>query len=112
VNYLENFVTLFEKNMISECYIDHGKLVIFLTNGQMFTSIKVILSRVLIIQYDPEWIVTTPCPKRASVRLPRGSIGAVFCLSQAGLQNIWVDAKRETVAGPVLAPQSGRVPSL
>ncbi|WP_155847234.1 hypothetical protein [Aneurinibacillus aneurinilyticus] len=31
-------------------------------------------SRVLIIQYNPEWIVITPCPKRASVRLPHRSV--------------------------------------
>lgn len=33
VNYLENFVTLFEKNMISECYSVHDELIIFLANG-------------------------------------------------------------------------------
>ncbi|MED0708521.1 hypothetical protein, partial [Aneurinibacillus aneurinilyticus] len=37
----------------------------------------------MIIQYDPEWIVTTPCPKRASVRLPHGSIEGRF-LPQPG----------------------------
>ncbi|MMZ61881.1 hypothetical protein D1872_240540 [compost metagenome] len=36
-----------------------------------------VTSRVLIIQYDPEWIVTTPCPKRASVRL-RIEVGPLF----------------------------------
>ncbi|MED0707715.1 hypothetical protein [Aneurinibacillus aneurinilyticus] len=40
-------------------------------------------ARVLIIQYDPGWIVTTPCPKRASVRLPHGSIAGRF-LPQPG----------------------------
>lgn len=33
VNYSENFVTLFEKNMISECYSVHDELIIFLANG-------------------------------------------------------------------------------
>ncbi|MED0707555.1 hypothetical protein, partial [Aneurinibacillus aneurinilyticus] len=37
----------------------------------------------MIIQYDPEWVVTTPCPKRASVRLPHGSIEDRF-LPQPG----------------------------
>ncbi|WP_276912940.1 hypothetical protein, partial [Aneurinibacillus aneurinilyticus] len=37
----------------------------------------------LIIQYDPEWIVTTPCPKRASVRLPHPSLEGRF-LPQPG----------------------------
>ncbi|KIV56770.1 hypothetical protein [Aneurinibacillus migulanus] len=41
-------------------------------------SWKYIISRVLIIQYDPEWIATTPCPKRASVRLPHGSVEGRF----------------------------------
>ncbi|KIV55412.1 hypothetical protein [Aneurinibacillus migulanus] len=35
-----------------------------------YQNIKCNLSRVLIIQYDPEWIATTPCLKRAAVRLP------------------------------------------
>ncbi|MEZ2733056.1 hypothetical protein [Aneurinibacillus aneurinilyticus] len=37
----------------------------------------------MIIQYDPEWIVTTPCPKRASVRLPHPSSEGRF-LPQPG----------------------------
>ncbi|MED0706608.1 hypothetical protein, partial [Aneurinibacillus aneurinilyticus] len=41
-------------------------------------------SRVLIIQYDPEWIVTTPCLKRASVRLPHGSIEDRFLPQPVG----------------------------
>ncbi|MED0724216.1 hypothetical protein P4S91_15060 [Aneurinibacillus aneurinilyticus] len=32
----------------------------------------------MIIQYAPEWIITTPCPKRASVRLLHGSIEGRF----------------------------------
>ncbi|WP_235496684.1 hypothetical protein [Aneurinibacillus migulanus] len=32
----------------------------------------------MIIQYDPEWIATTPCLKRASVRLPHGSVEGRF----------------------------------
>ncbi|WP_152623465.1 hypothetical protein [Aneurinibacillus migulanus] len=40
-------------------------------------------TRVLIIQYDPEWIATTPCPKRAAVRLSHGSVEARF-LPQPG----------------------------
>ncbi|MED0669946.1 hypothetical protein P4S95_06870 [Aneurinibacillus aneurinilyticus] len=41
------------------------------------------LSRMLIIQYDPEWIVTTSCPKQASVRLPHPSLEDRF-LPQPG----------------------------
>ncbi|MED0735249.1 hypothetical protein P4S84_26030, partial [Aneurinibacillus aneurinilyticus] len=37
----------------------------------------------MIIQYDPEWVVTTPCPKRASVRLPHPSSEGRF-LPQPG----------------------------
>ncbi|MED4729907.1 hypothetical protein P9597_17500 [Aneurinibacillus migulanus] len=70
-------------------------------------SWKYIISRVLIIQYDPEWIATTPCPKRASVRLPHGSVEAAFCSGQAGPQNIWADTKRETVAGLSSAGSQG-----
>ncbi|ERI08243.1 hypothetical protein HMPREF0083_03676, partial [Aneurinibacillus aneurinilyticus ATCC 12856] len=29
---------------------------------------------------------------------PGGTARAAFCLSQAGPQNIWVEAKRETIA--------------
>ncbi len=36
------------------------------------------MTRVLIIQYDPDWIVTTLCPKRAAVRLPHGSVEGRF----------------------------------
>ncbi|WP_235496166.1 hypothetical protein [Aneurinibacillus migulanus] len=32
----------------------------------------------MIIQYHPEWIATTPCPKQASVRLPHGSVAGRF----------------------------------
>ncbi|MEZ2736007.1 hypothetical protein [Aneurinibacillus aneurinilyticus] len=37
----------------------------------------------MIIQYDPEWIVTTPCPKRAAVRPPHPSSEGRF-LPQPG----------------------------
>ncbi|MED0672580.1 hypothetical protein P4S95_20630 [Aneurinibacillus aneurinilyticus] len=37
----------------------------------------------MIIQYDPEWLVTTPCPKRAVVRLPHPSSKGRF-LPQPG----------------------------
>ncbi|MED0672341.1 hypothetical protein P4S95_19410 [Aneurinibacillus aneurinilyticus] len=37
----------------------------------------------MIIQYDPEWIVTTPCPKRASVCLPHQE-AQMFCRSGPG----------------------------
>ncbi|MEZ2732633.1 hypothetical protein [Aneurinibacillus aneurinilyticus] len=52
----------------------------------------------MIIQYDPEWIVTTPCPNGRRFVSRTEASRAAFCLSQAGLQNIWVDAKRETIA--------------
>ncbi|NMF01161.1 hypothetical protein HF838_23470 [Aneurinibacillus aneurinilyticus] len=48
-----------------------------------FAKLIIDKSRVLIIQYDPEWIVTTPCPKRASVRLPHRSVEDHF-LPQPG----------------------------
>ncbi len=44
---------------------------------------SILISRVLIIQYDPEWIVITPVPKRASVRLPHRE-AQMFCRSGPG----------------------------
>ncbi|MED0892414.1 hypothetical protein [Aneurinibacillus migulanus] len=38
----------------------------------------------MIIPYDPEWIATTPCPKRASVRLPHGSLKGRFLPKPGG----------------------------
>ncbi|MED0709611.1 hypothetical protein, partial [Aneurinibacillus aneurinilyticus] len=52
----------------------------------------------MIIQYDPEWVVTTPCPKRASVRLPHGSIEGRFLPQPGGIAKHLGNAKRETVA--------------
>ncbi|KON94562.1 hypothetical protein AF333_02695 [Aneurinibacillus migulanus] len=53
----------------------------------------------LIIQYEPEWLATTPCPKRDGGSSPAWKPErAAFCPGQAGQQNIWVDAKRETIA--------------
>ncbi|WP_152623394.1 hypothetical protein [Aneurinibacillus migulanus] len=37
----------------------------------------------MIIQYDPEWIATTPCSNRSSIRLPHGSVEGRF-LPQPG----------------------------
>ncbi|WP_276917277.1 hypothetical protein [Aneurinibacillus aneurinilyticus] len=61
----------------------------------------------MIIQYDPEWIVTTPCPNGRRFVSRTEASRAAFCLSQAGPQNIWVDAKRETIA--VLSRLAGAI---
>ncbi|MED0735211.1 hypothetical protein P4S84_25815, partial [Aneurinibacillus aneurinilyticus] len=54
-------------------------------------NIKDILPRVLIIQYDPEWVVTTPCPNGRRFVSRTEASRAAFCPSEAGPQNIWVD---------------------
>ncbi|MED0724152.1 hypothetical protein P4S91_14730 [Aneurinibacillus aneurinilyticus] len=52
----------------------------------------------MIIQNDPEWVVTTPWLKRRRFVSHTEASRAAFYLSQAELQNIWVEAKRETIA--------------
>ncbi|MED0673518.1 hypothetical protein P4S95_25430, partial [Aneurinibacillus aneurinilyticus] len=52
----------------------------------------------MIIQYDPEWIATTPCPNGRRFVSRTEAQRAAFCPSQAGPQNIWVGAKRGAVA--------------
>ncbi|MED0709780.1 hypothetical protein, partial [Aneurinibacillus aneurinilyticus] len=53
----------------------------------------------MIIQYDPEWIVTTPCPKRASVRLPHRSIEGRFLPRPVGTAKHLGITEQEAVVG-------------
>ncbi|WP_209421074.1 hypothetical protein, partial [Aneurinibacillus aneurinilyticus] len=50
----------------------------------------------MIIQYDPEWIATTPCPKRASVRLPPRSVEDRFLPQPGGTARpLFTSARRD-----------------